>query len=411
MHPFSATDRPQCTVPEHSVVAPGDFSEPHTSITSEGSKMSEQYSKGLEGVIADETSICNVEGNLGRLSYRGYTIEDLVTQSFDRVMWLVLFGELPSPEEEFKLQSFLNINGAVATNELDTLTSLPRDMHSMSMLQAMIPILDTTPVGPQQLPFTNDEGYRGLAVVAKIPTLLAAFYRLQQNDVIPAYNGSKPYLDNFLSMFLGEDANPEHVRYLEQLQILQLEHSFNAGTFTCRVAASTLAPVESALSSAVGALYGKLHGGADEAALNEAIKVGTPSNAKAYVQDLLANKGRLMGMGHREYKKLDPRAALLKPMAEALCKDTDYENVFLTLKEIEKEFNAEMQKKGKEVWANLEFYKGPVNLAIGIPATYFTAGFAMARSVGWLAHFLESRIDNRIMRPSALYVGKDIRSL
>ncbi len=373
--------------------------------------MSEQYSKGLEGVIADETSISNVEGDIGRLSYRGYTIEDLVTQSFDRVMWLVLFGELPTEEEERRLQNFLNINGAVATNELDTLTSLPRDLHSMRMLQAMIPILDTTPVGPKELPFTTDEGYRGLAVVAKIPTLLAAFYRLQQNDVIPAYNGSKSYLDNFLSMFLGQEAKPEHVRYLEQLQILQLEHSFNAGTFTCRVTASTLAPVESALSSAVGALYGKLHGGADEAALNEALKVGSPENAKAYVLDLLANKGRLMGMGHREYKKLDPRAALLKPMAETLCKGTKYENVFLTLKEIEKEFNAQMHKKGKEVWANLEFYKGPVNLAIGIPASYFTAGFAMARSVGWLAHFLESRQDNRIMRPSALYVGKDIRAL
>jgi len=138
--------------------------------------------------------------------------------------------------------------------------------------------------------------------------------------------------------------------------------------------------VESALSSAVGALYGTLHGGADEAALNEAIKVGSPAKAREYVLDLLANKGRLMGMGHREYKKLDPRAAILKPMAEGLCKGTDFENVFLTLKEIEKEFNAEMQKKGKEVWANLEFYKGPVNLAIGIPATYFTAGFAMART-------------------------------
>lgn len=373
--------------------------------------MSDLYSKGLEGVIADETRISNVEGDIGRLSYRGYCIEELVTLSFTRVMSLVLFGELPTAEQETKLENFLKINGAVATNELDTLTSLPRDLHSMRMLQAMIPLLDTKPVGPKELPFDNDEGYNGLAVVAKIPTLLAAFYRLQNNDVIPAYNGSKGYLDNFLSMFLGQEASADHVRYLEQLQILQLEHSFNAGTFTCRVAASTLAPVESALSSAVGALYGKLHGGADEAALNEALKVGSPEKAKAYVLDLLANKGRLMGMGHREYKKLDPRAALLKPMAQRLCAGTEYENVFLTLQEIEKEFNAQMQKKGKEVWANLEFYKGPVNLAIGIPATYFTAGFAMARSVGWLAHFLESRIDNRIMRPSALYVGEAIRSL
>lgn len=373
--------------------------------------MSVEFSKGLEGVIVDQTSISNVEGDVGRLSYRGYPIEQLVTLSFTRVVWLVLFGELATAEQEQKLENFLKINGAVGTNELDCLTSLPRSLHSMRMLQSMIPILDTTPIGPQELPFTNPEGYRGLAVVAKIPTLLAAFYRLQQNDVIPPYNGGKKYLDNFLSMFHSQDASAAHVRSLEMLQILQLEHSFNAGTFTCRVTASTLAPIESALSAAVGTLYGKLHGGADEAALNEAIKVGSPANARAYVLDLLANKGRLMGMGHREYKKLDPRAAILKPMAEKLCTGTDYENVFLTLKEIETEFNAEMQKKGKEVRANLEFYKGPVNLAIGIPASYFTAGFAMARSVGWLAHFLESREDNKIMRPSALYIGPAIRSL
>ena len=379
--------------------------------SAKGKTMSDQYSKGLEGVIADVTRISNVEGELGRLSYRGYSIEELVTLSFTRVMWLVLFGELPSDAQTTTLENYLKINGAVATNELDTLTSLPRTLHSMRMLQAMIPLLDTSPVGPKELPFDNDEGYNGLAVIAKIPTLLAAFYRLQNKDAIPAYSGSKGYLDNFLSMFLGQDADPAHVRYLEQLQILQLEHSFNAGTFTCRVTASTLAPVEAALSSAVGALYGTLHGGADEAALNEAIKVGTPHKAHAYVLDLLANKGRLMGMGHREYKKLDPRAAILKPMAERLCKGTEYESIFLTLQEIEKEFNAAMHKKGKEVWANLEFYKGPVNLAIGIPAPYFTAGFAMARSVGWLAHFLESRIDNRIMRPSALYVGVAKRSL
>lgn len=373
--------------------------------------MAAEFSKGLEGVIADETSISNVEGDVGRLSYRGYPIEQLVTLSFTKVVWLVLFGELATQEQEESLQGFLQENGELTKTEQGTLSSLPHDLHSMSMLQSMIPTLNTKAQGDTKLPFKNSEGYNGLVIVAKIPTLLASFFRLQQGDSLPHYNSKKQYLDNFLSMFHAKDASDEHVRCLEMLQILQLEHSFNAGTFTCRVTASTLAPVQSAISSAVGALYGKLHGGADEAALNEAIKVGSPDKAKAYVLDLLANKGRLMGMGHREYKKLDPRAAILKPMAAELCKGTDTENVFLTLKEIEKEFNEQMQLKGKEVWANLEFYKGPVNLAVGIPASYFTAGFAMARSVGWLAHFLESRVDNKIMRPGALYIGPAIRSI
>ena len=369
------------------------------------------YSKGLEGVIADQTSICNVEGGIGRLSYRGYNIEELVTLSYCKVIWLVLFGELPNEQEESSLQQFLQLNGALATNELDCLTRLPRDLHSMKMLQCLIPVIDCNPLTDIELPFDNDEGYRGLAIIAKLPTLLSSFHRLQQNAAVPTFNPRKEYLNNFLTMFTGKEPSEIQLESLRVLQILQMEHSFNAGTFTARVAASTLAPIESVMSSAIGALYGKLHGGADEAALNEAIKVKTPGNAKAFVEALLARKGRLMGMGHREYKKLDPRAALLKPMAEQLCEGTEIENVFNTLKEIEMEFNAAMAKKNKEVWANLEFYKGPVNLAIGIPATYFTAGFAMSRAVGWLAHFLESRIDNKIMRPSALYTGPSPRSL
>lgn len=269
--------------------------------------MTVEYSKGLEGVIADETSISNVEGDIGRLSYRGYPIEQLVQQPFTRVVWLVLFGELATPEEEVRLQQYLQRNGALSASEIATLKSLPRELHSMRMLQSMIPLLDTRPVGPQELPFSNAEGYRGLSIVAKIPTLLATFRRLQVADEVPVYDAGKQYLANFLTMFHNKPASPEHVHCLARLQILQLEHSFNAGTFTCRVTASTLAPVESALSSAVGSLYGTLHGGADEAALNEAIKVGSPDKARAYVLDLLANKGRLMGMGHREYKKLDPR--------------------------------------------------------------------------------------------------------
>jgi citrate synthase len=165
------------------------------------------------------------------------------------------------------------------------------------------------------------------------------------------------------------------------------------------------------LSAAIGALFGILHGGADEAALNDAKRVGCPDQAGAFVEKLLAGKDKLMGMGHREYRVIDPRSKILKPLAEKLCVGTEFENNFRTLCALEKEFNLSMKAKGKEVWANLEFYKGAVFEAIGIPAHYFTSMFAMARAVGWLAHFIESRQDNRLIRPKVEYVGPEFRTM
>lgn len=366
------------------------------------------FSKGLEGVIADETAVSNVEGDIGRLSYRGYDIESLVRQDYETVMWLVLFGELPTPSERNRLAGFLADQGPLAPEELALLKALPRDLHPMQMLQAMIVLLSKRPVAFEGL---DHEGAFGLGIIAKLPTLVANFYHLGKGSALPAFDPSAPHLRNFLTMFTGKTPSDEHVDILKVVQILQMEHSFNAGTFTSRVVASTLAPVDSVFSAAVGALFGILHGGADEAALNDAKKVGSPQAAAAFVDDLLANKGKLMGMGHREYRRLDPRAAILKPMAQALCKGTEFQNAYDTLEALELAFNRRMQEKGNEMWANIEFYKGAVFEAIGIPSRYFTAMFAMARSVGWLAHFIESRRENRIVRPKAAYVGAPHRSV
>ena len=165
------------------------------------------------------------------------------------------------------------------------------------------------------------------------------------------------------------------------------------------------------MSAGVGALSGILHGGADEAALMDAFKVGKPEGAAGFIDQLLADGGKLMGMGHREYRTVDPRSAILKPIAANLCQDGDAENTFATLAEMEAVFADRMADKGKLVKANLEFYKGAVYQALGIPANYFTTVFAMSRMVGWLAHFIESRQDNRIVRPQAAYVGPEYRDM
>jgi len=370
-----------------------------------------QYSPGLEGIIAGETAISHVEGEIGRLSYRGYRIEELVALPYLAVMWLVIFGEQPSADQQSKLSAFLKAHGKLTDNNLALLRQMPAELHPMRMLQCMIPLLEVNPQSGALFEGLDAEASDGLRIIAKIPRLIASFHHIQQGTEIPQDNEYEGYIANFLSTFTGNDVPDQHESILTIVQILQMEHSFNAGTFTSRVVSSTLAPIDSVFSAAVGALFGILHGGADEAALNYATKVGSPEAAASFIDELLANKGKLMGMGHREYRKVDPRSVILKPLAEVLCQGTEHQNIYHTLVALESEFNQRMQSKGKDIWANLEFYKGAVYQAIGIPSNYFTTVFAMSRAVGWLAHFIESRIGNRIIRPKAKYVGSAIRTI
>ena len=355
------------------------------------------YSKGLEGIVAGETAVSHVEGELGRLSYRGIDIRELVKRDYVDVAALVLFGDEARAHEISAQFS----RGALSQREKNCLAAIGADKHPMRMLQAMVPLLDE----PTEGPGLDAEVKHGLNIIGKLPTLVATYRQQQLAHADPIFDPSADVLENYLTMFTGVKPTAKALSVFRTVQILQLEHSYNAGTFTGLVAASTLAPVDSVISAAIGALFGKLHGGADEAALNDAKSVGSPAAAAEFIDTLLANKGKLMGMGHREYRRLDPRAAILKPLAAALCAGTEQEAIYLTLESLETAFNHRMQEKGKEVWANLEFYKGPVYEALGIPAHFFTATFALSRAVGWLAHFIESRTENRIIRPKAHYVG------
>lgn len=366
------------------------------------------YAKGLEGVVVDETKVSNVEGEIGRLTYRGYPIEALVSQDYVTVMWLVLFGDLPSDGQRLSLETYLSLHGSLCESDVNILRSLQSTLHPMAMLQGMIPLLQMSDVNFSSL---DSDTSRGLQIVAKIPTLIAHYHRIQEGLPLIEFRPEMSYLESFLMMFNGQAAEEQSIEVLKVAQILQLEHSFNAGTFASKCVSSTLASINAVMAAGVGALSGELHGGADEAAVMAAREAASPENAKAFVSKLLARKGKLMGMGHREYKVVDPRALILKPMAESLCKGTPAENLYETLQALEIEFNAEMQARGKDLWANVEYYKGAVFVALGIPADNFTALFAMARSVGWLAHFIEDRQDNRIFRPKAEYTGQQYRDL
>lgn len=363
--------------------------------------------KGLAGVLVDETAISLVEGEAGRLSYRGYTIENLSeNHSYIETSWLVLFGALPSAEQAAQFEQHLVATGGLLDYEVAILKALPEDTHPMSMLQSLIPVVDTSARGDFELPINTDDAWDGIAVAAKVPALIAAFCRIRAGHEVVAPDSGLSFHGNFLNMLNDTKPSDDAVKTLDVTQILQMEHGFNASAFSLRVTASTLAPVETALSAAVGTLFGKLHGGADQACLQMAMEIGSPEKAKDYVLHKLAHKEKIMGMGHRVYRTIDPRARVLKPMAQQLCMGSKAEHLYTTLEVIEEVMREEMHKKEKEIWANVEFYKGAVMYCLGLPLDCFTAMFAMARIPGYLAHFLESREDNRLIRPSALYIGR-----
>ena len=365
------------------------------------------YSADLAGIVVGETAISDVQGEKGLLSYRGIDINDLIGVPFLHVAWLVVFGEWPTEGEKRNLRTFMCNHARLSHPEQDLLGQVPRDLHPMLMLQGVIPLLQ---MPEEETLGRGMDAEQGLFIAAKISALIAAHYRLSQNKVILHPTAGKLRHDNFLTMFHGKSPTAEQVRMLDAAQILQMEHSFNAGTFAGRVCASTLAPVQSSISASIGTLFGRLHGGADQAALEMAMEIGKAENARAYVQDCLANKVKIMGMGHREYRTVDPRAKILKPMAVELCRDDDSKDLLATLVAVEDACQEAFGERGKEIWANVEFYKGAVFHSLGIPPHYFTAMFAMARVYGYIAHFLEFREHNCLIRPRAAYVGSPPQS-
>ena len=365
------------------------------------------FSTDLAGITVGETAISDVQGEIGLLSYRGIDINELVEGPFLHVMWMVLFGEMPDAQQQSRLKTFMCRHSKLSHAEIDLLKHIPRDLHPMLMLQGLVPLLTL----PEELRLdVEPDAEHGLFLAAKISALVAAHYRLSQNKVILAPEPGKLFHENFLTMFSGTPPTEEQRRMLDAAQILQMEHSFNCGTFAGRVCASTLAPIQSSISASIGTLFGKLHGGADQAALEMAMEIGSPDKAEAYVTHALANKEKIMGMGHREYRTVDPRAKILKPMAVELCQDDESKNLLATLVAVEEACQRAFAEKDREIWANVEFYKGAVFHSLGIPTHFFTAMFAMSRVYGYIAHFLEFRRDSRLIRPRARYVGPPVGS-
>lgn len=364
----------------------------------------EHVHKGLEGVIVDTTSISLVDGEGGNLYYRGYPIESLVQHRFAEALHLVVFGELPDSARLSQVEAYLHDAGRLPAQVASALRGLASSgAHPMASLQGIAPLLAIDPPA-HRLGRTADEE-EGLVVAARIPAALAVINAALAGRPDPEYPQSQRYGDRYLRLLTGRTPTAAAIDALEVMQILQLDHGFNASTFTARVVTSTLAPPASALAAAMGALYGPLHGAADQGALEMAIEVGDPARASDFVRECLATGRKVLGMGHREYRVVDPRAKILKAMAERTAQEPAHRQILSTLLAVEAAFVEQTSAKRRALRANLEFYKGVLCLALGIEKEYFTATFAASRCFGWLAHAVEQRRDNRIIRPAALYVG------
>ena len=360
--------------------------------------------KGLEGVVVDTTSISLVDGEAGRLYYRGYPVETLVKHPFAAVMNLIVFGELPDAARLAQVEEYLWSAGQLPEELVQVIERLANlGAHPMATLQAAMPLMALEPPATQ-LGRTNDEE-EGLIASARLPAALALVHAARCGRPAPAYPVSRRYGERFLQLLHNRMPTPQQTAAFESTQILQMDHGFNASTFTARVVTSTLAPPASALAAAMGSLYGPLHGAADQGALEMAEEVGDAAQAQAFVARCLATKRLVMGMGHREYRVVDPRSKIIKVLAETIATEPHHRQLLQTLRAVDEAFVEQTQAKQRALRANLEFYKGVVYLALGLPKEFFTTAFASARVFGWAAHIVEQRKDNRIIRPAAHYIG------
>jgi citrate synthase len=360
--------------------------------------------KGLEGVVVDSTSISLVDGEAGRLYYRGHPIEKLVKVPFSAVAYLVVFGELPHDAQLAEFEEFLWDAGRLPAGLVTALTQLAGlGGHPMATLQALMPLMALE--APTRRAGRTDAEQEALIVAARLPTAHAMLVALRAGRAPAPYPETRRYGERFLTLLHNRKPSEKAVSIFEQTQILQIDHSFNASTFTARVVTSTLSPAASALAAAMGSLYGPLHGAADQGALEMAQEVGDPAKAADFVAQCLANGRLVMGMGHREYRVVDPRSKIVKVLAEDIASQPDEKHLIEVLKAVDEAFVAQTAHKKRSLRANLEFYKGVVYLALGLPKEFFTATFAIARIFGWSAHLVEQRKDNRIVRPAANYIG------
>ncbi|HXJ58550.1 MAG TPA: citrate synthase [Verrucomicrobiae bacterium] len=356
--------------------------------------------KGLEGVVAAQTRLSDVRGDIGQLIYCGYDINELAGKvSYEEVVHLLHHNHLPNRKELAEYRSTLAEFRELPEGVLDIIRELPKDTPPMHALRTGVSAL-----GCFDSSCDDDSHHaqrrKALRLIAQIPVVTAYFHRLRQGKQPVHPDPTLGEAANFLYMINGEKPSKEAESTLDLCYVLHADHGMNASTFSARVTIATLSDMYSAITTAIGTLKGPLHGGANEGVIKMLKEIGDLDKVDSYIEEALANKRKIMGMGHRIYKVLDPRAPHLKRMAQVLSAKLGDATWIQMSERI-----AEIMLKKKNLNANVDFYSATVYYSLGIPTDLFTPVFAIARTSGWTAHVLEQLADNRLIRPQSVYTG------
>jgi citrate synthase len=364
------------------------------------------YVPGLANVPAAESSVCYLDGSIGKLQYRGYPIEVLSAKStYEEVAYLLLFGDLPSKAQLEPFDRELRQARTIKFRIIDMLKLLPESGHPMDALSAAVAAMGMFYPGDH----VGDARFLRECVVrlvANFPTVVAAWGRIRNGDDAIRARADLSHAANFLYMLSGEEPEPLIARTMDVALILHAEHQMNASTFSARVTGSSLADPYAVASAAVGTLSGPLHGGANEEVLKmlREIPSAKPNVVRAWAEDRLARKEKISGFGHREYKVKDPRATILQELSHSVFDKYGSTPLYDLATELERQMAELVGHKG--IYPNVDFYSGILYEKMGIPVDLFTPIFAIARISGWLAHLLEQLQNNRIFRPSQVWTGK-----
>jgi citrate synthase len=366
---------------------------------------------GLRGVTIASTRVSDVIGDEGKLIYRGFLVQDLAANAcFEEVVHLLLHEKLPNSKELESLNTTLKAERRIPDEVIAALKTRPADALPMDILQAGVAMLAHHDKDVREQ--SREATYRmGVRLIAKLPTLLAAWERIRNGKEPVAPNPELNHAGNFLYMLSGETPDPEMVRFMDAALVLHAEHSFNASTFAAREVASTRAHIYAAITAGIASLSGDLHGGANVRVMEMLLAIGSPENAEAYVNKVLDEGKKIMGLGHAVYKTDDPRAGIIDPMsrrAGEIAGDTKWHEMSKILEVKGKA--AFKERKGTDIYVNVDFYSASLYYSMGFAVDLFSPLFAISRVAGWVAHVLEEQYAEAapkpmLYRPESDYIG------
>jgi citrate synthase len=360
---------------------------------------------GLEGVVVAQQDICCIDGEKGALLYRGYHIDELAPNaSFEEVIYLLWHGKLPNQKELDGLRERLAVRRALNVDHVKLIQSMPKTAFPMSVCRTGVSQIGL--YDPEKFTFDQETSLlKADDILSKTPTIMATFDRLRRGLKPIPPREDLSHAGNFLWMLNGKEPTPEAEAGLNLYLVLLAEHGFNASTFACRVTAGTWAGFYSSIVSGICALSGHAHGGAVQEAMSQFQEIGNVDNVQPWFEGRLDSKKRIMGIGHRVYKAMDPRAPHLRARVEALAGQSENRKWFDIAARLEEVTSAHPYFQERKLYPNVDYYSAPLLYMSGLEPDMFTPMFAMSRIAGWSAHIMAQYADNRLIRPRAEYIG------